>query len=184
MNNTFITAVFLSLIFSSAFVKAHTDPVNMTAKIVKQVNADLPQALTTLEQIVNINSGTMNFSGVKKVADVLRKELDDLAFNTLWIDGSAFNRAGHLVASYGTKGPKILMIGHLDTVFAKTDAFQKFQRIDENYIAGPGITDMKGGDVIIVSTLRALKKLNLLDQVRIKVIMTGDEERSGRPLSA
>lgn len=184
MKTQWITAVFLSLICSTGFANAHTEEASITAKIVEQVNADLPQALKTLEQIVNINSGTMNFSGVKQVGDVLSKEFDNLGFKTQWIDGSDFSRAGHLVASYGTKGPKILMIGHLDTVFAKTDAFQKFQRLDEHHIAGPGITDMKGGDVIIVATLRALKKLNLLDQVRIKVIMTGDEERSGRPLSA
>jgi glutamate carboxypeptidase len=184
MKTTFITSLLLSLLCNVGFAEAHTKHGNIATQIIEQVNADLPQALLTLEQIVNINSGTMNFSGVKKVGDVLRKELDELAFKTEWIDGSDFNRSGHLLASYGTKGPKILMIGHLDTVFAKTDAFQKFQRLDEHHISGPGITDMKGGDVIIISTLRTLKKLDLLNQVRIKVIMTGDEERSGRPLSA
>ena len=76
------------------------------------------------------------------------------------------------------------MIGHLDTVFAKTDAFQKFRRVDSEHIAGPGITDMKGGNVIIVSALSALKKLGALENISIKVILIGDEERNGNPLAA
>ncbi len=151
--------------------------------IVMQVNKNLDQSLGLLEKAVNINSGTLNFEGVKKVGDLFSKQLDDLGFSTDWVDGSSFNRAGHLVASNGDSGPKILMIGHLDTVFSSNDDFQIFKRVDETHIAGPGITDMKGGDVIIISALSALKELNLLDKVSIKVVMTGDEESSGEPLN-
>ncbi|WP_420794529.1 M20/M25/M40 family metallo-hydrolase [Thalassomonas haliotis] len=152
-------------------------------QIVEQVKRELPQALAGLEQVVNINSGTMNFPGVEQVGKVFLQQFTELGFQSQWLDGKAFNRAGHLVASYGQRGPKILMIGHLDTVFAKEDDFQHFQKLSDSQIAGPGITDMKGGDIIIVSALRALKKLGLLDNVRIRVVMTGDEESSGRPLS-
>ena len=152
-------------------------------QLVQQIKQDLPKALTELEQVVNINSGTMNFPGVKKVGQIFKQQFDGLGFQTQWIDGQAFNRAGHLLASYGERGPKILMIGHLDTVFAKEDDFQHFRLLSKTHIAGPGITDMKGGNVIIVSALRALKKQGLLDNVRIRVVMTGDEESSGRPLS-
>lgn len=158
------------------------DPLEI--KIVEQIDLQLPRSLELLEAVVNINSGTLNLEGVKKVGRVFESEFNKLDFETQWIDGSSFNRAGHLLASYGQSGQKILMIGHLDTVFSKTDAFQKFQRVDSQHIAGPGITDMKGGDVIIVSALRALKKLGALENVSIKVIMIGDEERNGNPLSA
>jgi glutamate carboxypeptidase len=153
-------------------------------KIVEQIDLDLSQSLETLKKVVNINSGTLNFAGVREVGDIFRAQFDELGFKTQWVDGSLFNRAGHLVASYGSRGPKILMIGHLDTVFAKSDPFESYMPLDDNQVAGPGITDMKGGDVIIVSVLRALKKLQLLDNVSIKVVMTGDEESSGKPLSA
>ena len=152
-------------------------------KIVHHINQHLQQSQALLEKTVNINSGTMNFSGVKAVGAAYATEFEELGFETLWVDGSEFNRAGHLVASYGNMGPKILMIGHLDTVFAKDDHFQTFLPVDDTHIAGPGITDMKGGDVIIISALRTLKALNLLDKVNIKVVMTGDEESSGKPLS-
>ena len=155
--------------------------------IVNQINRGLPQSLSELEQVVNINSGTMNLAGVEQVGRIFKKQLDELGFDTEWVDGSSFGRAGHLVATHTThvsRGPKILMIGHLDTVFAAGDDFQTFKQIDDTHIAGPGITDMKGGDVIIVSALRALAKLGLLDEISIKVVMTGDEESSGEPLSA
>lgn len=153
------------------------------AAIVAAVNADLPIALASLEKAVNINSGTMNFKGVKAVGAHFKAELEALGFVVELTDGSAYDRAGHLVASYGTRGPKILMIGHLDTVFAKDDSFQLFEPIDDTHIKGPGITDMKGGDVIMIAAIRALKKQGLLDDLSIKIVMTGDEERSGRPLS-
>ncbi len=171
---------FLTFHMSSA-VAAINDP--MEQRIVDHIDSALPQSLLELEQAVNINSGTMNFKGVKQVGQFFRQHLDDIGFETQWVDGAAFDRAGHLSASYGTQGVKILLIGHLDTVFTETDEFQTFKRLDKRYVSGPGITDMKGGDVIIVSALRALKALDLLGNTQIKVIMTGDEEHSGAPLS-
>jgi glutamate carboxypeptidase len=151
--------------------------------IVNAVAADMPKALSILENSVNINSGTMNFEGVKQVGALYAAELEEIGFKTQWIEGAEFRRSGHLIASFGTTGPKILMIGHLDTVFAKTDEFQTYEALEENKVKGPGITDMKGGDVIIISAVRALKAAGVLSDVQIKIVMTGDEESSGRPLS-
>jgi len=86
-----------------------------------------------------------------------------------------------LYASYGNKGKKLLLIGHLDTVFAKNSQFQSFKVIDKKHVAGPGITDMKGGDVVMITALKALKESGVLDNLQIKVIMTGDEEKRGSP---
>lgn len=163
-------------------------PRSVEQSIANQVDLGLDQALAELETLVNINSGTLNTAGVKKVGSVMRSYFDDIGFITQWVNGASFNRAGHLVATRiaanpsATK-PKILMIGHLDTVFAKDDAFNSFKRLDDNLIMGPGITDMKGGNMIIVAALRALDQLYLLDGLDIKVVLTGDEERSGLPLS-
>lgn len=151
--------------------------------ILQAISTQLPAAEQTLKKAVNINSGTMNFAGVKEVGTLFGDELTALGFDVEWVDGSEFNRAGHLLASHGTKGPKILMIGHLDTVFAKDDAFQKYEPISDHKVKGPGITDMKGGDVIIIETMRALKTAGILNDVSIRIVMTGDEEASGRPLS-
>lgn len=74
------------------------------------------------------------------------------------------------------------MIGHLDTVFEADSPFQTFERKDSIAYA-PGGNDMKGGDVVILYALKALHELNLLDDASITVAFTGDEERTGKPLS-
>ena len=153
-------------------------------KIVAAVDTRNAQALALLERVVNINSGTMNFAGVRKVGDAFRAELDALGFSTRWVDGAGFKRAGHLVAERNGRGQRLLLIGHLDTVFEPRSPFQKFERLSDSTARGPGIIDMKGGDVIIVEALRALKTAGLLDGLSITVVMHGDEEDAGAPLAA
>ena len=87
---------------------------------------------------MNINSGTLNLAGVRQVGDVLRAQFDTLGFKTRWVDGAAFQRAGHLVAEHPGPGQKILLIGHLDTVFEPNNPFQKFQRLNDSTARGPG----------------------------------------------
>jgi glutamate carboxypeptidase len=149
--------------------------------IVNAVDENNPAALVLLEKVVNINSGTQNLAGVKAVGDVFRAELDALGFKTRWIDGVPFHRAGHLVADHPGSGPRILLIGHLDTVFEKDSPFQRFEKIDQMTARGPGIIDMKGGDVIIVYALKALRAAGALDKLNVVVVMTGDEEDTGDP---
>ena len=151
--------------------------------IVAYVDAHNDEALALLERVVNINSGTQNFAGVREVGRIFGAELEAIGFRTEWVDGAAFHRAGHLVARHPGAGPRILLIGHLDTVFERDSPFQKFERIDANTAKGPGIIDMKGGDVIIVSALKALDAAGVLKSMNVSVVMTGDEEASGDPLS-
>ncbi|RBP51299.1 glutamate carboxypeptidase [Arenicella xantha] len=155
-------------------------------KLVTFIDQNLTVATARLEQAVNINSGTLNLAGVKQVGQFYQSQFNAIGFQTHWVDGQSFGRAGHLVAEHlskHTNAPKILLIGHLDTVFAPADAFQQYRPIDERYVAGPGITDMKGGNSIILLALGALQASGTLDQLSIKVVLTGDEERSGEPLS-
>ena len=148
------------------------------------VDARNEEGLKLLERVVNINSGTQNLAGVREVGKVFRAELDALGFKTTWVDGAAFKRAGHLVAEHPGAGPKILLIGHLDTVFEADSPFQKFERISATAARGPGIIDMKGGDVIIIQALKALNAVGALKAMDVTVVMTGDEEDPGEPQSA
>ncbi len=148
------------------------------------VDANNDRALALLEKAVNINSGTMNFAGVRAVGALLRPEFDALGFKTEWVDGASFERAGHLVADHPGPGPRILLIGHLDTVFEPDSPFQKFERLDANRAMGPGITDMKGGNVVMIQALKALHSIGALKTMNIVVVLTGDEEAGGRPLAA
>lgn len=151
--------------------------------LVQAVDTHSAAELALLEQLVNINSGTLNLAGVRKVGDVLRPHFDSLGFTTRWVDGTAFQRAGHLVAEHPGPGPKLLLIGHLDTVFEPGSPFQRFERINDSTATGPGIIDMKGGDVIALYALRALKDAGLLQRMNVTVVYDGDEEESGTPLN-
>lgn len=142
-----------------------------------------PDAMALLETLVNINSGTHNHAGVRQVGAVLRARLDALGFTTTWVDASAVDRAGHLIATHAGRGPKLLLIGHLDTVFEPTSPFQRFERLNDSMARGPGIIDMKGGDVIIVQALEALRDAGVLAEMHLVIVFTGDEEDAGRPLT-
>ena len=151
--------------------------------IAGHVDAHNDAALALLERVVNINSGTQNFAGVREVGRIFAAELEALGFTTRWVDGTPFGRAGHLVAERKGTGPTFLLIGHLDTVFERDSPFQKFEKIDPRTARGPGIIDMKGGNVIIVHALKALQLAGRLDGMHVRVVMTGDEEDTGDPLS-
>jgi len=177
-----VRAVALLALTLAAPLVAQTDRAERD--MVRAVTARRDAAIALLERIVNINSGSLNSPGVRAVADVLQAELEALGFTTEWIDGASFGRAGHLVARRGTRGPRILLIGHLDTVFEPDSPFQRFERLSDSTARGPGVVDMKGGNVVIVEALRALHAAGALDALQVRVVLTGDEERTGSPLSA
>ena len=154
------------------------------AKMAATVDAEYERSVALLERMVNQNSGTMNFAGVKTVGDMMRAELEPLGFKVEWLDMAKAGRAGHLVATKaGKKGTKkLLLIAHLDTVFEADSPFQKFVRNGDEAV-GPGAGDDKGGMVVIVSALRAMQAAGTLKDAHIEIHMTGDEEDAGDPIN-
>jgi glutamate carboxypeptidase len=150
------------------------------------VRAHYDAAVALLERAVNIPSGTHNLAGVRRVGDLFGAELRALGFAVRWAELPApMRRAGHLVATHtpaagAARGPRLLLIGHLDTVFEGEG--QRFVRAD-TVAQGAGTSDMKGGDVAMLLALRALRDAGLLDSMRVTVVMTGDEELPERPLA-
>lgn len=151
--------------------------------MVRTVDAGLDRDLSLLERLVNQNSGTMNLPGVRKVADMVRPEFEALGFKVRWIDQAAAGRAGHLIATHtgNGRGKRMLLIGHLDTVFEADSPFQRFSR-DGDQAKGPGVGDDKGGIVVILSALRAMHAAGTLKGADIEVVLTGDEEDAGDPI--
>jgi len=152
-------------------------------RLVEAIDARQPEALELLERAVNINSGSFNLDGVREVGALFEAAFRRAGFDPEWVDGAEFDRAGHLVVRHGNSGPHFLLIGHLDTVFEPDSPFQRFERLDGNRARGPGVIDMKGGNVIILEALRALDAAGALDEMQVTVVLIGDEESSGRPLS-
>ena len=152
-------------------------------RMVDWIDANTERAIALLEETVNISSGTMNHDGIRELGEVMARELEATGLESEWIDMSETNRAGHL---FGRKesgtGKRFVLIGHLDTVFEADDPFQTYER-DGNIASGPGVIDMKSGNVVIVYALKALAEIGALDDIPVVVAYTGDEEKSGSPLS-
>jgi glutamate carboxypeptidase len=164
-------------------VPANAQLTKPEAKITATVDAEYDRSVALLEKLVNQNSGTMNFEGVKAVSEMMRAELEPLGFKVEWVEMSGAKRAGHLIASKtGKRGTKkLLLIAHLDTVFEADSPFQKFVRKGDE-AEGPGAGDDKGGMVVIVSALRAMQAAGTLKDANIEIHMTGDEEDAGDPI--
>ena len=161
---------------------AHAQKLTATErKIVASVRQNMPKNDRLLEQVVNINSGTLNVQGVREVGTVFQKEFEALGFKTEWVAMPAsMQRAGHLVAQRkGTKGKKLFLIGHLDTVFELDMPAGKFTRLNDSTATGQGVNDMKGGNVVMLAALQALQAQGLLKNASITAYFTGDEERGG-----
>jgi glutamate carboxypeptidase len=155
------------------------------------VHAHRQEAVSLLERSVNISSGTMTHDGVRAVGDLFAGELSALGFETRWVEMPAgMDRAGHLIAERAprnragqrvrARGRRLLLIGHLDTVFEGEGT--QFEMVDDSTARGAGTSDMKGGNVVAVYALKALHAAGVLDQMHVIVVFTGDEESVGRPI--
>jgi len=182
MTNRFIIALGAAALTFSAPASAALS--RQEQAMIQTVDSEQQRTLAMLERWVDQNSGTMNKAGVEAVRDMIEPELRQLGFTTQWIDMSAVGRAGHLVARHvgSRRGKRLLLIGHLDTVFEPDSPFQRWVR-DGDHAKGPGSGDDKGGDAVIVAALRAMKAAGTLKNANITVFLTGDEEDAGRPLA-
>jgi glutamate carboxypeptidase len=180
MKHLILTAAALCACLASAQAQLSDDESRIRDIVAAQEN----EAIAFLETIVDINSGTMNHDGVRAVGGHFSDALADLGFQTEWESfPEEINRAGHLVAKRsGDRGRKLLLIGHLDTVFDDAAGDKKF-RVDGDVAYGAGVADMKGGDVVLLYALKALNDAGALDGAQIDVIFTGDEELTGKPVS-
>jgi glutamate carboxypeptidase len=153
-------------------------------KIVATVDAERERTIAMLAKWVDQNSGSLNPAGVEAVGRMLRAELEPLGFDVEWIDMKAAGRAGHIVARHkgNGRGKRMLLIGHLDTVFEPHSPFQKWVRRGD-WGEGPGTVDDKGGMAVMVAALRAMQEAGTLKNADITVVLTGDEEDVGEPVA-
>ena len=154
------------------------------ARMAATVDAEYERTVALLQKLVDQNSGSMNLAGVEAVGKMVRAELEPLGFTVAWKPMTAIKRAGHLIATRPGKAGarRLLLIGHLDTVFEQDSPFQKFVRTGDK-AEGPGAGDDKGGMVVMIAALRAMRAAGTLDAANIEIVLTGDEEDSGDPIA-
>ncbi len=132
--------------------------------------------LGRIEQLVRQSSHTADKAGGDAVVDQLVTSAGELGLVQQRLSSTKF--ADHLVlstaaASSSAQGA-VLLVGHHDTVFPK-GTFEGFS-LEGGIARGPGVLDMKGGIVVMLEALRALREVGLLDQAKVRVILVGDEE--------
>ena len=175
--------IFLSFILFVSFFATAQQLSSVEKKLIQTVEQEMEQTLQLLRQSVDINSGTYNIEGVRAVGELYAKELRALGFVVEWISlPDSLKRAGHLVAyRKGTKGKKLFLIGHLDTVFEPDMPANPFTLLNDSTATGQGVNDMKGGDVVMIIALQALHAQGLLKDADIIAYLTGDEEHAANP---
>ncbi|MFT4197022.1 MAG: M20/M25/M40 family metallo-hydrolase [Pseudoxanthomonas sp.] len=163
---------------------AHAELAPAERRIAAAVDAEQARSVALLQRLVEQNSGTMNLQGVEAVARLVRPEFEALGFKVEWKPMAQTGRAGHLIATHaGTAGGKrLLLIGHLDTVFEPDSPFKGFARKGD-VAEGPGVGDDKGGVVVMLAALRAMQAAGTLAGINIEAVLTGDEEDVGEPLA-
>jgi glutamate carboxypeptidase len=152
--------------------------------MIRAIDAEQERTVDLLKSLVEVNSGSRNLPGVKKVGEMMRAELEPLGFEVRWIPMEQTGRAGHIVAVHkgNGRGKKLLLIGHLDTVFEPDSPFQRWTMKGKDKMEGPGAGDDKGGMVVMLGALRAMKAAGTLAKADIEIVLTGDEEDSGDPI--
>ena len=140
-----------------------------------------PGQLALLQQVVDIDSGTGDAAGAAKVQAVLAERLRALGAAVETVPAEAPGLGDNLVARLrGTGKGRLLIIGHIDTVFpAGTVAGRSF-RIEGGRAYGPGVSDEKGGVVEAVTALELLKRLGRTNYATITLLVETSEE-TGSP---
>jgi glutamate carboxypeptidase len=149
-------------------------------RIVRAVDQRARHWVELLAETVDVQSATENHAGVKAVGAIYAREYRALGFDTQWVELPAeVGRAGHFVATHvGRPGsPRLLLIGHLDTVLQG----ERFRR-EGNRGYGSGSADMKGGNLVALEAVRALAATGALRGMNVTVVYTGDEEDTGAPI--
>jgi glutamate carboxypeptidase len=124
-----------------------------------------------LENFIKINSFTKNKTGVDKNGKMFQVEMEKLGFQTETFERK--NIGNHLLFKSGGNGNRILLLGHLDTVFPKGE-FETFSE-DSEWVYGAGVCDMKGGNLVALNSLRNLK--NEFEKIEnIDFLLVSDEE--------
>lgn len=180
MNIKYLSIILTSLItlYSSTAIATNTIRLSTTESAIQAyITFMLPTQINLIKDTVNINTAVMNFAGIQKVNKIYAKELSSLGFYILY-DNFSKERAAHLYATKIANAtyPTVLLLGHTDTVYSKNNT-GKFALLGAN-LSGPGVVDMKSGNSVILSSLKAIKAADPENYAKFNFIVfyASDEE--------
>jgi len=140
---------------------------------------DINEYLRDLEYLVNIDSGQDAPEGITRVADFFRVKFEELGWNTTMHDLSPKTGNCLICTNREADHYDLMLIGHTDTVFPKGTAAERPFSMDETKAYGPGVSDMKSGDLMMYYVLRDIPK-EVFDKLNIVVVFNPDEEIGSR----
>jgi len=132
------------------------------------------ESLDFLMNLAKINSGTYNEPGLDQLRAFCAPHLEEAGFTVTGLPHHIL-----LAERKGTRKPAVFILGHMDTVFEPSHPFQKVW-IDGDHLRGPGVGDMKGGIALVISALKDLNSLGLLDDRTVTVFFNADEEQGSK----
>ena len=148
------------------------------------VDARLPRFLAELEQLVNVDCGSYTPDGVNRIATFVADALAELGAEverTSHAPADGERQLGDLVVGrLAGDGPRLLLIGHMDTVFEAGTAAERPFRTDGDRAFGPGVTDMKAG---LLAGLHAVGALHELGRRPAITFVANPDEEIGSPFS-
>ncbi|HEY3694120.1 glutamate carboxypeptidase [Phenylobacterium sp.] len=168
----------LAVLMLATPAQAAPRPAPRDAQVWAAAQAARAAQLDLIKAAVNIDSGTGDVEGGRKVAGLLVPRLQALGMTVETIPAEAPGLADNVVATLQGAGKgRILLIGHLDTVFEPGTAARRPFRIDGDKAYGPGVSDEKGGVVQAIYALQILHDLKFRDFGTITFLMESSEER-------
>jgi glutamate carboxypeptidase len=172
MKTLFASAIFaLSLACASLALAAPDEKLKVAAE------AAQPALIETLHEMVLIESGSGDVEGLAKMADLTEARLKALGAKTERRKTSRGAGADMVIGTFeGSGASKLMLIGHMDTVYEKGILKTQPWRVDGNRIYGPGIADDKGGLAVILHALKILGDAGWRDYARLTVSFNPDEE--------
>ncbi|MGL5741376.1 MAG: hydrolase [Legionella sp.] len=165
-------------------------------KLIHNIQDNQKNMVEQLHKFCEINSGTTNLSGLAQMIQVLQSAYTPIAdvieikklLPISVIDMSGNSTQQHcgdalLIRKRPHLQRRVLLSGHMDTVYSPDNPFQKLTYIDEQNINGPGVADMKGGLIVMLQALSALEQNKHATKLGWDVLINADEE-IGSPASS
>lgn len=143
------------------------------------LESSLPQLLSDLETLVNVDCGTFTKRGVDYCGDWVNARGHEWEWDMEYYPVREFGNC-HLARLHGKGDARILLLGHLDTVYPEGVAAERPLRAEGSKLLGPGVCDMKGGLLVAMYALRGLQQAGF-DQFRELSIFFGSDEEIGSP---
>ncbi len=150
---------------------------------------DSAAMLAQVEAWSAINTGTANLGGLAREAEALQEAfavlpgtaelVDPAPVSAIAADGAAFEKphGQHLVVRVRPHANRrILLTGHMDTVFPADHPFQNQRWLDSDTLNGPGVVDMKGGIAVMLQALMAFEESSAASSLGYDVLINSDEE--------